>query len=864
MSLIPGAKLGPYEIIAAIGAGGMGEVYRARDTRLGRDVAIKVLPQHLSSNPELKERFDREARAISSLNHARICTLHDVGHQEGVDFLVMEYLEGESLAERLRKEPLPLKETLKIGIEVCEALDVAHRAGIVHRDLKPANIMLTKSGVKLMDFGLAKASIDNGAGSSKAPLLSATMTISGPSPMSPLTSAGQVVGTIQYMSPEQIEGKDADARSDVFALGGVLYEMATGKRPFDGKSQISVASAILEKEPAPITSLRPLTPPAFEHVVSTCLAKSPDDRFQSARDVKLELKWISDGSSQLTALPAKQVSKVANSVLPWTIAALLALALPAVLFLARGNKPDVQYTSVTYRQGKLEAARFSRDGQTIIYSGEWEGEPAQVATTRLGSPESRALGIPSASLAAVSSSDELAILRGCEYIFLMDCGGTLASVSLAGGSPRDLAGNVAYADWSPDGKQLVVSKFSASGAQLEYPPGHILCQQKSGWFSHPRFSPDGQLIAFENHPNVDQDDGVIEIVDLAGKTTILSKEFISLEGLAWNPNGKEVWFAGDSSVRTGWADSIRGVTLSGKERVLLLLPNLRLHDIARDGRVLLSHENWRRQLLGFFPGDKNEHPYSWLDDSNPTSLSADGRILSFTEGGAVYYIEGERLGYYRATDGSGAVRVGGGTTVASPDGKSLLIYDQKSAKLRVQPIGLGEPREIPTPGLIAFDHGGWSDDGRFIAYEAQTTQKEWNAYAQAIAGGPPVLLQAGTRHSYPKLSPEGSLAALRGDRGGISLYRLDGSKPVAVRGPTNTEYPVRFVSGGKSLLVSEATSHELVLTLVDVADGRRKLWKRIQTDAFDLSLFVTTPDLKYYAYSAPLFSSDLYIVDNLR
>jgi serine/threonine protein kinase len=425
MPLFPGAKLGPYEIIAAIGAGGMGEVYRARDTRLGRDVAIKVLPQHLSSNPELKERFDREARAISSLNHARICTLHDVGHQEGVDFLVMEYLEGESLAERLRKEPLPLKETLKIGIEVCEALDVAHRAGIVHRDLKPANIMLTKSGVKLMDFGLAKASIDNGSGSSKAPLLTATMTISGPSPMSPLTGAGQVVGTIQYMSPEQIEGKDADARSDVFALGGVLYEMATGKRPFDGKSQISVASAILEKEPAPITSLRPLTPAAFEHVVSTCLAKSPDDRFQSARDVKLELKWIADSSSQLTAVPAKQVPKVVNRVLLWTIAALLALALPAVLFLARGNKPDVQYTSVTYRQGKLEAARFSRDGQTIIYSGEWEGEPAQVATTRLGSPESRALGIPSASLAAVSSSDELAILRGCEYIFLMDCGGTL-------------------------------------------------------------------------------------------------------------------------------------------------------------------------------------------------------------------------------------------------------------------------------------------------------------------------------------------------------------------------------------------------------------------------------------------------------
>jgi eukaryotic-like serine/threonine-protein kinase len=308
------------------------------------------------------------------LNHARICTLHDVGHQDGVDFLVMEYLEGESLAERLRKEPLSLKESLKIGIEMCEALDVAHRAGIVHRDLKPGNIMLTKSGAKLMDFGLAKATVANAPGSGKAPLLSAT--VSGPSPMSPLTGAGQVVGTIQYMSPEQIEGKDADARSDVFAAGAALYEMATGERPFDGKSQISVASAILEKDPEPISRIRPLTPPAFKHVVSTCLAKSPDDRYQSARDVKLELKWIADGSSQLTALAPKPALKGGKRFVPWAVAALLALALPAVFFLAKGNKPDVQYTSVTFRQGKLEAARFSRDGQTIVYSGEWEGELA--------------------------------------------------------------------------------------------------------------------------------------------------------------------------------------------------------------------------------------------------------------------------------------------------------------------------------------------------------------------------------------------------------------------------------------------------------------------------------------------------------
>src|SRR5271170_2042971 len=268
MALIAGSKLGPYEIQSPLGAGGMGEVYRAKDTRLGRTVAIKVLPSHLSSNTDLKQRFEREARAISSLNHPHICTLHDVGHQDGVDFLVMEYLEGETLAQRLKKGPLPLKETLKIGIEICEALDKAHRAGIIHRDLKPGNIMLTRNGAKLMDFGLAKAAVAGlASASSNTPLLSAAQTMSQASPLSPLTTAGTLIGTIQYMAPEQIEGKEADARSDLFAFGAVLYEMLTGKRPFEGKSQISLASAILEKDPEPISTLQPLTPPAFEHVV---------------------------------------------------------------------------------------------------------------------------------------------------------------------------------------------------------------------------------------------------------------------------------------------------------------------------------------------------------------------------------------------------------------------------------------------------------------------------------------------------------------------------------------------------------------------------------------------------------------------
>src|ERR1700687_2938581 len=302
MSLTAGTKLGPYEIQSPLGAGGMGEVYRARDVRLDRTVAIKVLASHLSSSPELKQRMEREARAISSLNHPHICHLYDIGSQDGTDYLVMEFLEGETLAERIRKGAVPLNEILKIGLAVGEALAVAHRQGIVHRDLKPGNIMLTKGGAKLMDFGLAK-SAGSGAptGTSSAPFLSAAQTMSQASPVSPLTTAGTMIGTIQYMSPEQIEGKEADARSDLFALGAVLYEMVTGARPFEGKRQISLASSILERDPAPMRTTKPLTPAAFERVLSSCLAKNPDDRFQTAHDVRLDLEWIAEDLPQLRA-----------------------------------------------------------------------------------------------------------------------------------------------------------------------------------------------------------------------------------------------------------------------------------------------------------------------------------------------------------------------------------------------------------------------------------------------------------------------------------------------------------------------------------------------------------------------------------
>jgi eukaryotic-like serine/threonine-protein kinase len=494
MALAPGTKLGPYEIQSPLGAGGMGEVYRARDVRLDRTVAIKVLASHLSTSPELKQRMEREARAISSLNHSQICQLYDIGSQDGTDYLVMEFLEGETLAERLRKGALPLSETLKIGIAVAEALAVAHRQGIVHRDLKPGNIMLTKSGAKLMDFGLAKsAGAGLPAGTSSAPLLSAAQTMSGASPISPLTTVGAMIGTIQYMSPEQIEGKEADARSDLFALGAVLYEMATGVRPFEGKSQISVASAILEKEPEPISAVQPVTPPAFEHVVTACLTKNPDDRIQTAHDVLLQLKWIAQSGT--TAVRSSGKKENNRERLAWLIAGGLALMLIAFVLWWRGSKATEQ---TTYFSAPLPfAARdlaVSPNGHTVAIIGHRESERNNALWIyEPGSQEATILANTEGASFPFWSPD------GQSLGFFAD--GKLKKLSLAGGTVQTLcdAPTGRGGAWNKDGVILFTPnghlgvglyRISASGGtptQVTI-PDRSLNEDSNRW---PVFLPDG-------------------------------------------------------------------------------------------------------------------------------------------------------------------------------------------------------------------------------------------------------------------------------------------------------------------------------------------------------------------------------------
>ena len=857
-----------------LGAGGMGEVYRAKDTRLGRDVAIKVLPARFSSSPELRERFEREARAISSLNHARICTLHDVGHQDGVDFLVMEYLEGESLAEKLLKGALPLRDTLRIGMEVCEALDVAHRAGIVHRDLKPANIMLTKSGAKLMDFGLAKASAASGGANRTAPLLSAAETISGPSPISPLTGAGQVIGTIQYMSPEQIEGKEADARSDVFALGAVFYEMATGRRPFEGKSQISVASAILEKDPAPIRQLQPLTPPAFERVVSTCLQKNPEERFQSARDIRLELQWIAENPIAETKPGQAPAANRSLSLLPWALAGALAIATSTGAWLYHRNVGSAAiptYKQLTFERGFVYAARFAPDGRSVVYSASWDGQPLQIYSTDPGSPESRALNLLNSTLFAASAKD-LAISIGCRDRYIGDCQGTLALVPISGGAPRELAEEVVAADWTSDGSEMAIVRHTEGKYRVEYPRGKVIYESHKP-LGFVRIAPDGKSLAIAQSVGEWGDAGRLFVLDANGKQITHSQMYVSLEGVAWPPSGEEVWLAGTTDA--GWADAIYALRMNGQERIVLRLPGMvRLHDISRDGAALLSKDLWRSDIMYRGASDKSERSLSWLDYAQLRDITDDGNMVSIADWGQAAGASG--LAFVRKTDGSAAVKLGAwDEPVLSPDGTRVLAVEGVTVgtgKPSVVPIGVGEIQKFEVAEIQNVQSMGWMPDGKSFYYGADDGHG-FRMYLQDLAGGKPrAVTPVITVKSYyfetHLVSPDGKFLFARDTSGKAKLYPVAGGEPQDLAGLMPEDVWMTWTKGGREAYVFHDEKTSATVYRLDVTSGKRQLVAKVApvdpAGVTSISNVLYTPDGKAYAYSDTQELSELFIVAGVK
>jgi len=681
MPLSAGTKLGPYEIQSPLGAGGMGEVYRARDTRLDRTVAVKVLPTHLSDNPEFKQRFEREARAISSLNHPHICHLYDIGSQDGTDFLVMEFLDGETLAERLRKGAAPLNEVLRMGIEVAEALEIAHRAGIVHRDLKPGNIMLTKAGAKLMDFGLAKPAPLGAPGSGSAPLLSATRTISGPSPASPMTKTGSIVGTIQYMSPEQIEGKEADARSDIFAFGAVLYEMVTGKRAFEGKSQISVASAILEKDPEPISATKPLAPAALDYLVANCLAKDREDRFQTAHDVRLQLKGISLAGSSVPAIAPTRLSRTQGARLLLSGLALLLAGAGITYLLQPGRSPAVSVRSyiptpagTTFTLSGLEIGPVvvSPDGTTLAFSAVDEQGVTKLWLRRLNAQQATVLAGTEDASKPFWSPDS-------QYLgFVAD--GKLKKISTSGGNPQILADGVGSESgggtWNADGailfskqRQGAIYRVEASGGQVS-----AATKLKDTEISHdePFFLPDRKHFLYAVNPYSSPRE--IKVGEL-GKP--------DQDGVAV-VQGQMPQFA------------------SGR-----LL-------VSRDGHLMAQTFN----------------AGTWKVSGEPETLG-EARYFSVSTNGVLAYHESSAESELKIFDRTGnAIATPGPLALYdfprfSPDGKSIAVTvtDPKSGTpdVWVYPVAGGQPARITFGPSDYFSV--WSPDGKEIAYAVDENGK---------------------------------------------------------------------------------------------------------------------------------------------
>src|SRR3984893_99244 len=589
MPIFTGEKLGPYEILAPLGAGGMGEVYRARDSRLGREVAIKVLPASFAADPDRLRRFELEARATGMLNHPNILAVYDIGTHEGAPYLVTELLEGDTLREHIA---LPRRKTIEYAQQIANGLAAAHAKGVTHRDLKPENIFITNDGhVKILDFGLAKVTSADAA---------QTATLNA-------TAPGTAMGTAGYMSPEQVRGQAIDQRSDIFSLGVILYEMLSGQRAFQGDSAIEAMNAILKEDPPHLADA------SFDRLIRHCLEKNPEERLQSARDLRFYLDTLSS-PSQAPAGPVLQPVSPNRSRLMAGLAAVVV----AIVCVAAGHylwktppAPPPAFHILTFDQGYIWSARFTPDGQSVVYGAAWKGNPLQLFSVRLGSVDSRALGLPSADLLSLSSSGEMAISSRRHYTVGWNNSGKLARVALDGQVPREVLDDVLCADWSPDGRSLALVRSIAGRYRLEYPGGTLL-YETSGWISDARVSPDGQTVAFLDHPLLGDDRGMVAIVDRQRKKTTLSQVWPGEAGLAWAPGGKEIWFtAGDEDFYT-----IRAVSLSGKQRVVMRsLGDLELQDISKDGRVLVTSFQRRLGLIGSAPGERQEHDWSWFDYS---------------------------------------------------------------------------------------------------------------------------------------------------------------------------------------------------------------------------------------------------------
>ena len=859
MTLSQGSKLGPYEILAPIGAGGMGEVYTARDERLKRVVAIKVLPSSFSADPDRLRRFEQEAQAAGALNHPNITAVYDIGQADGAPYVVQELLEGETLRAELAGGRFSQRKAIDCAQQLAHGLAAAHEKGIVHRDLKPENVFVTKDGrIKILDFGLAKLTHQE-VGSQATSIPTATAG----------TEPGVVLGTLGYMAPEQVRGKPADARSDIFAFGAILYEMLSGQRAFRGDSAADTMSAILKEDPPELSVTNQSISPGLERIVRHCLEKNPERRFHSAHDLAFDLEALSGVSVPAgLAVPAVRERRA-----KWTFgAAGLALCVAVGLgsfFVGRATSPTrgsrgVTFKTLTFRSLPIFRALFAPDGRTMVFSQALEGNRPELFTLAPDYPEPRPLGVPDAQLLSVSSKGELALLTHARYIHHRLFTGTLARMPLGGGAPREVLEGVREADWSPDGENLAIIRDVDGKDRLEYPIGKVL-YAKGGYVSDLRFSPNGDRIAFLEHPFRWDDRGGVAVVDLAGKKTRLADGYWGEEGLAWSPDGKEVLF----STGVGYSNfDVRAVTLTGRNRVALPSSGgLTIFDISREGRWLAAREDVKWRLMAMAPGANTERDLSWLDGSLVVALSTDGRSLLFTEYSGVFgnnYAVG-----LRRTDGSPVVRLGEGWAGdLSPDGRwALAVVATSPDRLMLYPAGPGEPRRLESGDIREYSSARWFPDGKRILVCGAEAKHASRCYAQDVSGGKPrPVTSEGSISGI--VSPDGTLILAQGSRDEYQLYPSAGGEPRSVSSLAPDDVVARWTADGHGFLVNRWSDVPARLERVDLATGRRELVHRLAPP--DLAGVVriqnatVAGDEKVYAYSAIQRRSDLFQVDGAR